>query len=101
MATLSVRIAAQTASAMDRIIARTGKSKSEVVRDAIANYVAKIENSRNERPYDKLAPYIGSIDSGGMQLSTNTGRRVAEMLQKEWDERRGADRRRSNRRVAR
>ena len=101
MAILSVRIDARTASAMDRIVAQTGKSKSEVVRDAIANYLAKIENSRSDRPYDKLAPYIGSIDSGGMQLSTNTGRRVAEMLQKEWDERRRADRRRSNRRLAR
>jgi predicted DNA-binding protein len=102
MATMSLRLDAQTVSAIDRISARTGKSKSDIVREAIADFVAKNEeSSRGERPYDKVAHLIGSVDSGGMQLSTNTGRRVAKLLQEEWDARRRADRRRATRRAAR
>lgn len=36
MATLSIRLDAKTASTVDRITARTGKTKSEIVREAIA-----------------------------------------------------------------
>lgn len=102
MATLSIRLDAQTVSDIDRIIARTGKKKSEIVREAIADYVAKAEEqTKNMRPYDLAADLIGSIDSGGMQLSTDGGRKVAQMLQEEWDARQRADRRRPPRRAAR
>ena len=101
MATLSVRIDAVTAAAIDRMIAGTGKSKSALIRDAIAVYGAKIGIPRSERPYDRMADLIGSIDSGGMQLSTDTGRKYSEMLIKERDERRRADRRRGSHRAAR
>jgi len=105
MATLSIRLDAKTASTVDRITARTGKTKSAIVREAIADYAEKAcpekieKKSKGERPYDKMAPYIGSCDSGGMQLSTRTGERFTEMLLKERDERRLADRRRSTRRA--
>lgn len=102
MATISIRLDAQTASKIDRIIARTGKKKSEIVREALADYVAEIDKqSKSARPYDLAADLIGSIDSGGMQLSTNGGRKVAEMLQRERDARQRADRRRPTRRAAR
>jgi len=102
MATLSIRLDARTASAIDRITALTGKKKSEIVREAIAGYVDEVDKkSKGERPYDMMAPDIGSFDSGGMQLSTRTGEKFTEMLLKERDERRRADRRRSSRRVAR
>lgn len=102
MPILSIRLDAQAASSVDRISARTGKTKSEIVREALADYVAAVDRkSKGERPYDKMLPYIGSFDSGGMQLSTRTGEKFTEMLLKERDERRRADRRRSPRRVAR
>jgi len=101
MASLSIRLDADTASAVDRITARTGKTKSEVVREAIAGYAEKIDKKpKKESLYDKMAEFIGSCDSGGMQLSTRTGEKFTEMLLKERDERRRADRRRSTRRVA-
>ncbi len=93
------------ASTVDRITARTGKTKSEFVREAIVAYAEKEtgkkidKKSKGERPYDKMAPYIGSCDSGGMQLSTRTGERFTEMLLKERDERRRADGRRPARRA--
>ena len=102
MATFSIRLDGRIASAVDRIAAKTGKTKSEIVREALAGYVEEVnKKSASERPYDKMAPYIGSWDSGGMQLSTRTGEKFTEMLLKERDERRRADRRRSSRRVVR
>jgi hypothetical protein len=88
MATLSIRLDAQTASKIDRIIARTGKKKSEIVREAISGYAHEIDKTtKNERPYDMMAPDLGSFDSGGMQLSTRTGRDFTEMLKREKDAR--------------
>jgi hypothetical protein len=102
MATMSPRLDAQTVSAIDRIRARTGKSKSDIVREAIADFVAKVdEQLKSQRPYDQIADLIGSIDSGGMQLSTRTGERFTKMLLEERDARRGADRRRGSHRAAR
>ena len=101
MAMLSVRIDAETAAALDRMIAGTGMSKSELISDAIATYGARIGIPRSERPYDKMAHLIGSIDSGGMQLSTDTGRKYSEALIKDRDERRRADRRRGSHRARR
>jgi hypothetical protein len=89
MATLSIRLDAKTASTVERITARTGKTKSEIVREAIAGYAVKVDKkSKGERAYDKMAPLIGSWDSGGQQLSIRTGRDMSEMLKQERDARR-------------
>ena len=96
MATMSLRLDAQTVSAIDRIRARTGKSKSDIVREAIADFVAKVdEQMKSMRPCDLAADLIGSIDSGGMQLSTRTRERFTKMLLEERDARRRAARRRA------
>jgi hypothetical protein len=101
MGTLSIRLDARTASTVDRVAAQTGKTKSEIVREAIARYVEKVDKeSQSERPYDKVAHLIGIWDSGGMQLSTRTGEKFTEMLLRERDERR-ARRHRSARRADR
>jgi Ribbon-helix-helix protein, copG family len=93
MATFSIRLDARIASAVDRIAAKTGKTKSQIVREALAEYTEKADkNSGSERPYDKMAPFIGILDSGGMQLSTDGGKKVAQMLLEERDARRRADR---------
>jgi metal-responsive CopG/Arc/MetJ family transcriptional regulator len=102
MATFSIRLDARLAAEVDRIAASTGKTKSEVVRAAIAEYTERArEKSKSERPYERVAHLIGACDSGGMQLSTNTGQKFTEMLLKERDERRRADRRRPTRRANR
>jgi hypothetical protein len=99
MSTLTVRLDARTASTVDRVAAQTGKTKSEIARAAITEYVEKVgKKTQSERPYDKVADLIGIWDSGGMQLSTRTGEKFTEMLLRERDERRRADRRRPTRR---
>jgi RHH-type rel operon transcriptional repressor/antitoxin RelB len=102
MATFSIRLDARIASAVDRIAAQTGKTKSDIVREALAEYVERADKkSKSERPYDKVKHLIGSCDSGGMQLSTRTGEKFTEMLLRERDERRRLDRRRPARRADR
>ena len=94
MATFSIRLDARIASAVDRIAAKTGKTKSQIVREAVTEYTEKAgKKSASERPYDKVKHLIGSWDSGGMQLSTNGGAKFAQMLFQE----RAARRRRADR----
>jgi metal-responsive CopG/Arc/MetJ family transcriptional regulator len=92
MATLSIRLDTRTASTVDRVAAQTGKTKSEIVREALAGYIEKVDK-KSERPFDKVAHLIGSCDSGGMQLSTRTGEKFTAMLIRERDERRAEIRR--------
>jgi len=93
---------ARTVSALDRIAIRIGKTKSEIVREVLAEYTEKADQkSSGERPYDKVKHLIGSCDSGGLQLSTRTGEKFTEMLLRERDERRRLDRRRPARRADR
>ena len=102
MSTLTVRLDARTASSVDRVAAQAGKTKSEIVRAAITDYVKKVsKKTPSVRPYDQVADLIGVWDSGGMQLSTRTGEKFTEMLLRERDERRRADRRRPTRRAHR
>ncbi len=101
VATFSIRLDAHIVSAVDRIAAQTGKTKSEIVREALAEYAERaVKKSRSERPYDKVAHLIGSCDSGGMQLASHGGEKFAQMLLEERDARR-AGRRRSARRADR
>ena len=102
MATFSIRLDAKITSDVERVAARSGKTKSAVVREALSRYVQEADKkSATERPYDKVKHLIGVWDSGGMQLSTRGGEKFAQMLEEERDARRRADRRRSARRANR
>ena len=100
MATLSIRLDPRGESTVDRLAAQTGKTKSEIMREALIDYAEKVDQkSANGRPYDKMAPDIGCWDSGGMQLSTRTGEKFAEMLKRDRDARRSGRRRTAGRRL--
>ena len=102
MATFSIRLDDKIASDLGRVAAQTGQTKAEVVSEALASYVKKVEAEYAAKtPYESVKHLIGSLDSGGMQLSTDTGKKVAQMLLEERDARRRADRRRATRRAAR
>ena len=69
MAMLSIRLDARTASTVDRVAAQTGKTKSEIVREALAKYAEEVDKllgekvdkkSASERPYDKAKHLIGA-----------------------------------------
>jgi Arc/MetJ-type ribon-helix-helix transcriptional regulator len=75
----SVRLDVPTEAALKRLAARRGQTRSEVLRDAIAR-LAEDEPGRPSA-YHRLRPFLGIADSGGLQLSTATGRRVREILE--------------------
>jgi Arc/MetJ-type ribon-helix-helix transcriptional regulator len=75
----TVRLDVSTKAALDRLAARLGQTKSEVVREAICR-LAEEEGERTSAYY-RVQPFIGIADSGGRQLSRPTGRRLREILE--------------------
>jgi predicted DNA-binding protein len=74
----TVRLDVKTEAALKRLSARRGQTKSEVIRDAIARLAD--EESEQLSADDRLRPFIGIVNSGGQQLSKETGRRLRDFL---------------------
>jgi hypothetical protein len=74
----TVRLDVTTAATLKRLSARRGETQSAVVRDAIARLAD--EEDEQLSAYQRLQPFVGIVDSGGKQLSENTGRRLREFL---------------------
>jgi hypothetical protein len=74
----TVRLDVPTETALKRLAARRGQTKSEVIRDAILRLAE--EESKPLSAYDRLRPFLGIVDSGGQQLSTDTGKRLRTLL---------------------
>lgn len=75
----TVRLDTATEATLKRLASRRGQTKSEVIRDAI-------ERLADDEPgpvtaYERLQAYAGILDSGGRQLSTDTGQRLRELLE--------------------
>jgi predicted transcriptional regulator len=74
---MSVRLDPDTESRIRRLARAAGKSKSWVVREAVAAY----DPARQARPLaDILAPFIGAGNTGRRDLSERTGDRVADLV---------------------
>lgn len=92
MSALSIRVDPETAAFLECAARQTGRTKSELVRQAL-------EALRNQeaqpvmRPAAAMTGLIGCWDSGGMRLSERTGARFAQMLQKQRHEHRTGRRR--------
>jgi len=74
----TVRLDTPTETTLKRLAERRGQTKSDVIRDAIARLA---EDEREASAYDRLRPFIGVADSGGQQLSQDTGRKFREALE--------------------
>ena len=98
MATLSLRLDAETASLVDSIVRRTGLSKSDAIRAAIKEYARKLEENSGQSFYDKVKDLVGRWDSGDRHLSTRSGEEIARMLAEE-KQRRDLGRHRAARRA--
>jgi hypothetical protein len=78
---LTVRIDIKTERLIERLARKRGRSKSEVVRDAIDVLAREIQRQeKNERPYDAVRDLIGSIRGGPSDLSMRTGELFRQML---------------------
>jgi Arc/MetJ-type ribon-helix-helix transcriptional regulator len=75
----TVRLDVHSEAALKRLAARRGQTKSEVLRDAIA-LLTEAEREPLSA-YQRLQPFAGIADSGGQQLSKETGRRLRQVLE--------------------
>ena len=79
---MSVRLDAQTERLVNRLAREKGRTKSEIVREAITTLVRRETGEKGARtPAEAIAHLLGCADSGGARLSERTGRKFAELVQ--------------------
>jgi len=83
----TVRLDTELETTLERLARQRGQTKSDVIRDAI-EHLAREQEAGGATALERLRPFIGIADSGGRELSRQTGRRFREML----EERRRASR---------
>lgn len=76
----TVRLDPATRAALKRLAERRGQTRSEVIRDAIGR-LADEEDDCTLSAFERLQPFAGIADSGGRQLSQESGRRFREKLE--------------------
>ena len=74
----TVRLDTTTEATLKRLAMRRGQTKSDLIRDAISRLA---EEEGDLSTFQRLQPFIGVADSGGQQLSEDTGRRFREALE--------------------
>ena len=83
MSELSVRIDPEMADLLERVARQTGRTKSEVVRQALETLRARGTHGTAKPPAKTMARLIGCWDSGGARLSERTGERFARLLRED------------------
>jgi Ribbon-helix-helix protein, copG family len=78
---LSLRLDADTERLVSRLARTRRQTKSAVVREALRAFaLVESEPSPGSTFYDAIAHHVGCFDSGGMNLSEQTGRRLTTLL---------------------
>ena len=83
----SFRLDPETEAKIRRLAARTGKSRSTVVREAVEKYAAEEEESSATPPqtaYDRLKPYLGKVSSGGANYSIDTHKKFRALVEEKF-----------------
>jgi predicted DNA-binding protein len=89
----TVRLDPQTLSLMHRLAKRTGRTKSDVIRDAIRRLGAVEGQEISGSAYEAMEHRLGCWDSGGARLSERTGRAFTALLLAKRSKRRKSSRR--------
>ena len=78
----SLRLDPETEAKIRRLSATTARSKSQVVREAIAQYEAYGHPSTGAQAsaFDRLKPFIGTISTGGANYSKDTHRKYRDVI---------------------
>jgi Arc/MetJ-type ribon-helix-helix transcriptional regulator len=80
---ISVRLDLWTERLVERIVRETGRTRSEIVREALARLVQERESRPEpESPYAALRPFIGCAHGGPQDLSAETGSKFARVLRR-------------------
>lgn len=78
---LTVRVDTKTERLIERLARKRGRTKSEVIREAIGILARTTEEQeKSERPYDALRDLIGSVHGGPSDLSVRTGEQFRRVL---------------------
>ncbi len=78
---LTVRVDVKTEQLLERLARKRGKTKSEVIREAIGVLAKEVETQEaTEHPYDKVRDLIGSVHGGPADLSMRTGEKFRRAL---------------------
>jgi predicted DNA-binding protein len=80
----SLRLDRETEAKIRRLTAATGRSKSEVVREAVAHYAPDgvADASDGGSAFDRLKPFIGIVGTGGAHYSKDTHAKYRAALQR-------------------
>lgn len=86
----SIRLEQDMVNQLTALAARSHRSVSDVVKEALEIYVAghAHDPSAGKTPYDRMAHLIGCVDGGGVTRSVDTGKLVAAMLKERYRARR-------------
>ncbi len=84
----SVRLDPGTEVIVRRLSRRRGQAKSVVIREAIRALDAAEGGGKSVRPFALIEASVGIADSGGQQLSRQSGRKFRELLERRVRERR-------------
>ncbi len=79
---VSFRLDASTATKLRRLTAATGRSTSDVVREAVAHYSPEPEAAGTVSAFDRLKPFIGIVGTGGADFSRDTHAKYRAALQR-------------------
>jgi len=78
---LTVRVDVKTERLLQRLARKRGRTKSEVIRDAIGVLARQVEvQEATERPYEKIQDLIGTVRGGPPHLSERTGEVFRRLL---------------------
>ena len=83
----SLRLDPDTEAKIRKLTAATGRLKSEVVREAVAQYApdrrAVLPKRLGESAFDRLKPFIGAIGTGGAKITRDrTHAKYRKLLQR-------------------
>lgn len=78
----SLRLDPDTEAKIRRLCAFTGRSKAEVVREAVAQYASDADSApaQEASAFDRLKPFIGVVSTGGASYSRDTHTKYRELL---------------------
>lgn len=76
--TISFRIDSRAAIMLDRLTKESGRSKSDIIRDSLDEYLQR--HVTKPTPYELAKPYLGCVDSGRDDLGSNHSRILKEKL---------------------
>jgi len=80
----SLRLDPDTEAKIRKLTAATGRSKSEVVREAVAQYAPDRDSApaSGESAFDRLKPFVGVVSTGGAHYSKQTHVKYRELLRR-------------------